>query len=75
MQAGENFKPSDFGQVLVAGTGEPSEALKAEMAIAHHMLDFPIRPKNFASRFKRPAWAAQAAEESSEENEESAEEE
>jgi hypothetical protein len=35
---GENFTPSDFGEVVAAGRGEPSEETKAELALAYPIL-------------------------------------
>jgi hypothetical protein len=34
---GENFQPSDFGAVLVSGSGDPSEELRAEMAAKYNL--------------------------------------
>ncbi len=47
MQGGENFKPSDFGTVLAAGTGTPSAEVQEEMRTTHGMVDVPVpqRPK------------------------------
>lgn len=41
MKAGENFKPADFGSILAAGRGVPSEELKNEMRAEYNMLDVP----------------------------------
>lgn len=38
MMANDNFMPSDFGEVIAAGTGEPSEELKAEIAAQYPMI-------------------------------------
>lgn len=46
LNSGEDFTPSDFGKVLEAGKGEPSEELKAEMATRYNMLQ-PIQPATF----------------------------
>ncbi len=43
-----NFMPSDFGTVLAAGKGEPSDELKAEMTATYNMAE-PSRPKAQAS--------------------------
>jgi len=45
MQAGENFKPSDYGEVIAAGRGEPSQELKDEMREQWGLVDTP-KPKN-----------------------------
>jgi HEAT repeat protein len=42
MQAGENFKPANFGPVLVAGTGEPPLEVREEMRIRYNMTDVPM---------------------------------
>ena len=42
MQAGENFKPSDFGKVLVAGRGEPPPEVREEMRQTYNMIDVPM---------------------------------
>lgn len=44
MQQGENFKPVDFGSIIVAGRGEPTDELKAEMLNEYNMMDVP-KPK------------------------------
>jgi hypothetical protein len=48
MNSGEDFLPSDFGIIVAAGEGEPSDALKAEMADTFNMLQ-PITPATFAA--------------------------
>ncbi len=45
MQAGENFKPSDYGEVIAAGRGEPSQELKDEMRVQYGLVDTP-KPKD-----------------------------
>ncbi|HEU5046713.1 MAG TPA: hypothetical protein VFT64_02610 [Rickettsiales bacterium] len=47
IRSGENFKPADFGTVIVAGRGEPSPEIKAEMNNEHHIIDVqkPALPK------------------------------
>lgn len=44
MQKGENFKPADFGTVLAAGRGEPSDDVRDEMRREYNMMDVP-KPK------------------------------
>lgn len=39
LTVGTNFNPSDFGEVVAAGTGEPSDEVKAEIAAQYPMLD------------------------------------
>lgn len=48
IDANEKFLPSDFGTVLAAGKGEPSDEVKAEMALTYNLVDTPRpvgRPK------------------------------
>lgn len=54
MQAGENFKPADFGTVVAAGRGIPSQETRDEMKREYNMIDVPtseaepaIQPKSF----------------------------
>ncbi len=42
MRAGKNFKPSDFGTVLRAGRGQPSQEVRDEMAATYNMIDVPM---------------------------------
>ncbi|MEI7668600.1 MAG: hypothetical protein WCJ33_00780 [Pseudomonadota bacterium] len=56
MQTGENFKPADFGTVLAAGRGEPSDEVKEEMKKEYNMIDVPkpkssVRIPTFQPRF------------------------
>ena len=44
MAAGENFKPSDFGEVIAAGRGDPPQELRDEMRIQYGLIDTP-RPE------------------------------
>lgn len=46
LNSGEDFTPSDFGKILEAGKGIPSDELKAEMAARYSMLQ-PIQPATF----------------------------
>ena len=41
MEAGENFKPSNYGTVIAAGRGEPSQELKDEMRVQYGLIDTP----------------------------------
>ena len=38
-----DFMPSDFGTVLAAGRGEPSQELRSEMAVTYGMIDRPVQ--------------------------------
>lgn len=49
--SGVDFSPSDFGEILAAGKGSPSEEVRNEMAKTYNMLQ-PIAPASF-----RPAVA------------------
>ncbi len=49
MRAKENFNPSDFGEVLSAGRGDPSQEVRAEMAATYNMIDVPM-PKPTAPK-------------------------
>jgi hypothetical protein len=41
MWAHETFKPADFGTVLVAGRGEPSQEIRDKMKEEYNMVDVP----------------------------------
>lgn len=43
-----DFIPSEYGSVIAAGTGEPSPALRAEMAVTYNLIDIPRPPQNNA---------------------------
>lgn|GEM_PF-3306754 len=54
--SGEAFTPSDFGTVIAAGRGEPTEEVKAEIAATHQVLDGRTAPaKPAASAAPIPA--------------------
>jgi hypothetical protein len=48
----QNISPSDYGTVVAAGTGEPDQELRSEMAIRYNMVDVPssiqAQPSNMA---------------------------
>lgn len=44
MQAKENFNPSDFGTVVAAGRGDPTDEVKAEIAMMYKTLDDKAAP-------------------------------
>lgn len=44
MRKNDNFMPAEYGEVLAAGKGEPSQELRSEMAVIYNMIDVP-RPK------------------------------
>lgn len=56
LDEGKEFNPSDFGTVVAAGKGQPSEELKAEMAATYHLIDAPTVKKPAPP--KAPAAAA-----------------
>ncbi len=39
LQSGMQFSASDFGEVVAAGTGEPTDEIKREIASQYPMLD------------------------------------
>jgi hypothetical protein len=41
MRREEDFMPSDYGEVLAAGKGEPPESLRQKMAVERSMIDVP----------------------------------
>ncbi len=43
IQSGAGFNPSDFGTVVSAGKGDPSNEVKAEVAAMYKVLD-PVKP-------------------------------
>lgn len=44
MRGAENFKPADFGTIIVAGQGQPSAEVISEMYAEYNIIDVP-RPK------------------------------
>jgi hypothetical protein len=38
LNSGEDFSPSNFGEILIAGKGVPSDELRAEMASSYNTL-------------------------------------
>lgn len=42
MQAGEDFKPTDFGEVLAAGRGDPPPEVREEMRRTYNMIEVPV---------------------------------
>lgn len=47
IQSGQSFTPSDFGEVIAAGRGEPTDTIRAEIAAMHPVMDAqkPQKPK------------------------------
>jgi hypothetical protein len=41
MGIGKNFKPSDYGEVVAAGRGDPSPEVREEMRIKYKMVEVP----------------------------------
>lgn len=41
MLSSENCSPSDFGEVLAAGTGTPSQSIIDEMRVKYQLVDIP----------------------------------
>ena len=52
MRAGENFKPADFGDVVRAGKGDPTDEVREEMKIAYNMIDVPMPKQAFKPLFQ-----------------------
>ncbi len=46
LNSGEDFSPSDFGTIIAAGKGVPSDEIRAEMAASYKNLQ-PIAPASF----------------------------
>jgi hypothetical protein len=54
MQKGDNFLPSDFGTVLAAGRGEPTEEVREEMRATYNMVDVPMPKRAPNPAFSQP---------------------
>ncbi len=55
---GQGFNPSDFGEVVAAGKGEPVEAVRNEIASMYQVLD-PQKPTKSLDEFlsaEKKAW-------------------
>jgi hypothetical protein len=53
LHTGQGFNPSDFGTVVAAGKGEPSEEVRTEMATTYKML-VPIKSTEFPAKSASP---------------------
>jgi hypothetical protein len=42
MAAGQNFKPTDYGEILESGRGLPSAEVRERMKLQYNMIDVPI---------------------------------
>lgn len=59
MLAGENIIPSDYGQVVAAGRGEPTQEIKDEMRVQYKMVEVPKRAPTAAPKgFSQPKFFA-----------------
>jgi hypothetical protein len=60
MVTNESFLPSDYGTVLAAGRGDPSDELKEEMRTTYNLVDIPqtTTPVGTASSNAAPKAAA-----------------
>ncbi len=60
LNSGDDFTPSDFGTIVHAGKGTPSEAVRNEMAAKHNMLqDIPpsvFQAGTVTSPMQKKAW-------------------
>jgi len=58
LQSGNNYNPGDYGTVIAAGKGDPTDEVKAELAITYPMFD-QMRAVNYATSPASPAPAPQ----------------
>lgn len=58
IRAGQGFNPSDFGEVIAAGKGEPSAEIRAEIAAQYQVLDTqtPAKPAAAEIPAEKKAW-------------------
>ena len=58
LKAGQNFNPSDFGEVLAAGKGFPTDEVKAEIGQLYPMLETPrmVHEPAAGGNFEKKAW-------------------
>lgn len=57
MDSGQTFNPSDYGSVVAAGKGEPTEEVKAEITSLYKLLDLKPAYSGPASAPPQPkAW-------------------
>jgi len=58
LQSDESFNPSDFGTVVAAGKGEPSEEVKAEISTSYRVFEQPkpINPASPSVPDKKKKW-------------------
>ena len=52
----EEFTPSDFGEVLAAGSGYPPPELRAEMGIQYGMMQAPKIEPERPALMQKPLW-------------------
>ncbi len=52
----EEFMPSDFGEVLAAGQGNPPPELRAEMAVKYGMMQAPKVQPAKPAMMQKPMW-------------------
>ena len=58
IKAGKGFNPSDFGEVIAAGKGEPPNQVRAEVASMYQVLDSMAPPQAAAAPIatEKKAW-------------------
>ena len=57
LNIGTTFNPSDFGEVIAAGKGEPTEEVKAEIAAQYPLIDQkPGAVQETAAPLPKKAW-------------------
>ena len=61
MTSGEDFSPSDFGEIIEAGRGLPSEETKAEIASKYKMLNSSNAGSSGAETIPKPLIAEKKA--------------
>ncbi len=56
--AGKGFNPSDFGEVISAGKGEPSPEVRAEISATYQVVNATdaVKPLNTAIPTEKKAW-------------------
>ncbi|NET71344.1 MAG: hypothetical protein F6K62_10565 [Sphaerospermopsis sp. SIO1G2] len=52
----QQFSPSDYGEVLAAGQGQPSPELRAEMAVTYSMQEAPTLEPQRPENMQKPLW-------------------
>ena len=58
MQSGKGFTPSDFGEVIAAGKGDPSDAVRQEVSAMYPIFDAQksAKPAAMDAPKEKKAW-------------------